>query len=168
MHLASNSTIAVLVVKEAEKKIVDDPAVNFEYLPILGLDSFSTAATRMLLGADSPVIKENRVLSVQSISGTGALRLSADFLASVVPNVTRIAYISSPTWENHRLLFLKAGFNAVREYRYWNAEKRCLDLENMLQDLQAAPERAVVILHAVSHNPTGTASCIVEKLTWPI
>jgi aspartate aminotransferase, cytoplasmic len=142
------------VVKEAEKQIVNDPTINFEYLPILGLESFTSAATRMLLGSDSPALKEQRVLGVQSISGTGALRVAADFLSTVVPNITKIAYMSNPTWENHRLLFLKAGFNEVREYRYWDAQKRGLDLQGLVEDLRAAPERSVVILHACAHNPT--------------
>ncbi|XP_055343806.1 aspartate aminotransferase, cytoplasmic-like [Paramacrobiotus metropolitanus] len=143
------------VVKQVERSIVEDASINFEYLPILGLESFSSAATRMLLGADSAALNENRAFGVQTLSGTGALRLAADFLASCVPSVTKIAYISTPTWENHRLLFLKAGFNEVREYHYWDAEKRALDLKNMLNDLNDAPERSVVILHACSHNPTG-------------
>ncbi|GAV04797.1 hypothetical protein RvY_15021 [Ramazzottius varieornatus] len=143
------------VVKQAERQIVEDPSMNFEYLPVLGLEAFTNAAASMLLGGDSPAIKEKRFLAVQAISGTGALRIAADFLAQVVPNITRIAYISSPTWENHRLLCLKAGFNEVREYRYWDAQKRGLDLNGMLEDLRAAPERAVVIFHACAHNPTG-------------
>ncbi|OQV13320.1 Aspartate aminotransferase, cytoplasmic [Hypsibius exemplaris] len=143
------------VVKQAEKAIVEDPAMNFEYLPILGLESFTNAATRMLVGADSAAWQEKRAFGVQSISGTGALRIAADFLSTVVPNITKIVYISNPTWENHRLLFLLAGFNEVREYRYWDAQKRGLDLQGLVEDLHAAPERSVVILHACAHNPTG-------------
>jgi aspartate aminotransferase len=49
------------VVRAAEKALAADEKLNKEYLPVLGLETFSTAATKMLLGADSPAIKENRV-----------------------------------------------------------------------------------------------------------
>lgn len=49
------------VVRAAEKALADDETLNKEYLPVLGLDAFSTAATKMLLGEDSPAILENRV-----------------------------------------------------------------------------------------------------------
>ena len=57
--------------------------------------------------------------------------------------------------ENHHLLFVNAGFTDARQYRYWNAEKRCLDLDGFLEDLRAAPKDSVIILHACAHNPTG-------------
>lgn len=49
------------VVRTAEKELANDDALNKEYLPVLGLEAFSSAATRMLLGDDSPAIVENRV-----------------------------------------------------------------------------------------------------------
>ena len=67
-------------VRKAEKLIANDDSLNHEYLPILGMEEFSDLATRMLLGDDSTPIKEGRVLSAQSLSGTGALRVLADFL----------------------------------------------------------------------------------------
>jgi len=42
------------------------------------LESFSVAAARMLVGEESPALKENRIFGVQALSGTGALRL--DFI----------------------------------------------------------------------------------------
>lgn len=57
--------------------------------------------------------------------------------------------------ENHHLLFINAGFTEPRQYRYWNAETRSLDLDGFLEDLRAAPKDSVIILHACAHNPTG-------------
>ncbi|OWA50697.1 Aspartate aminotransferase, cytoplasmic [Hypsibius exemplaris] len=143
------------VVKEAVKLLSADPAVNFEYVPMLGLEAFTTAATRLLLGADSPALRDGRAFGVQGIAGTGSLRIAADFLATVVPNLTKVAYISRPGWDNHRLLFTRAGFTEIREYRYWHAAECALDIAGMLEDLGGAPERSVVIFHACAHNPTG-------------
>lgn len=57
--------------------------------------------------------------------------------------------------ENHHKVFAGAGFTDIRTYRYWNAEKRGIDIDGLLDDLKNAPEGAVIILHACAHNPTG-------------
>ena len=49
------------IVKEVELKLAQDDQLNKEYLPILGLASFSEAATKLLLGNDSNAIMERRV-----------------------------------------------------------------------------------------------------------
>lgn len=141
------------VVRKTEKALAEDETLNHEYLGQMGLDDFSKAASRMLLGEDSPAIKENRTLGVQTLSGTGALRVGADFLARCA-GFTNF-YMSAPTWPNHRLVFLHAGFKNCHTYRYWNPSKRNLDFEGMLEDLENAPEDSAIILHACAHNPTG-------------
>ncbi|XP_046383637.1 aspartate aminotransferase, cytoplasmic [Ischnura elegans] len=142
------------VVRKTEQKIANDETLNHEYLPVLGLDSFSSAATRLLLGNDSEVIAQGKAVGVQSLSGTGALRVGAEFLARILKYKT--FYYSTPTWENHRLLFLNSGFTDPREYRYWNASERKLDFESYMADLKSAPENSVIILQACAHNPTGS------------
>ena len=53
------------------------------------------------------------------------------------------------------MVFLNGGFTTYRSYRYWNGENKALDFEGMLEDLNQAPENAVILLHACAHNPTG-------------
>lgn len=84
------------VVKKTEIQIAESLDVNHEYLPVCGLDSFTKASVSLLLGDDSPAIKENRAHGVQALSGTGALRIGAEFLAQKLGR--RIVYYSSPTW----------------------------------------------------------------------
>ena len=48
-----------------------------QYLPIEGLAAFNKATAELLLGADNPVLKQGRVATLQSLSGTGSLRLAA-------------------------------------------------------------------------------------------
>ena len=143
-------------VKKAETKLaaqIQEETINHEYLPVLGLESFATAATTMLLGDSSPCLQEGRAFGVQSLSGTGALRSGAEFLARI--SGLRCAYYSDPTWGNHGLVFKNAGFTELRKYRYWDASAKGLDWGGMMADLEAAPEGAVIILHACAHNPTG-------------
>merc|ERR1711892_105619 len=143
-------------VKKAEKKLSDQieaEAINHEYLPVLGLETFSAAATSMLLGESCAAIKEGRAFGAQALSGTGALRNGAEFLARI--SGLRCAYYSDPTWGNHGLIFKNAGFTDIRKYRYWDAQRKGLDFEGFIEDLENAPAQAVIILHACAHNPTG-------------
>ncbi|XP_063236773.1 aspartate aminotransferase, cytoplasmic isoform X2 [Bacillus rossius redtenbacheri] len=149
------------VVRKTERAMADDCTLNHEYLPVLGLEAFSSAATGMLLGPDHPAVAEGRAFGVQTLSGTGALRVGAEFLTRQLKYST--FYMSNPSWGNHKLVFLNAGFAECREYRYWDAAGRTVDFAGLLEDLRAAPENAVVILHACAHNPTG---CDPSREQW--
>ncbi|XP_076142416.1 aspartate aminotransferase, cytoplasmic [Alosa pseudoharengus] len=147
------------VVKKVEKLIQEDDSLNHEYLPILGLPEFRSNASKIALGDDSPAIKEKRVGAVQCLGGTGALKIGAEFLRrwyNGVDNTKTPVYVSAPTWENHNAVFGQAGFEDVRPYKYWDAEKRGLNLSGFLGDMEAAPEHSIFVLHACAHNPTGT------------
>ncbi|XP_017889466.1 probable aspartate aminotransferase, cytoplasmic [Ceratina calcarata] len=141
------------VVRKVEKSLAADELQNHEYLPVLGLDAFSQAATKMLLGSDCPMIAQGCAFGIQTISGTGALRVAAEFCSRILHYDT--FYYSKPTWENHKLVFINGGFKKACEYTYWNAQTRSVDMEGMLKDLRDAPENSVIILHACAHNPTG-------------
>lgn len=139
------------VVKDAEKALLANPGLNKEYLPIGGDAEFIAASQRSILG-DCAATKEGRVAGVQTLSGTGALRILSNFFANNFPGVT--IYKSSPTWGNHRKVFMKAGLNQA-DYRYWDPKTRGLDINGMLEDISNAPSGSVILLHACAHNPTG-------------
>jgi aromatic-amino-acid transaminase len=122
------------------------------YLPIDGLSTYNLATQRLLFGGQSEILKANRVVTAQSLGGTGGLKLGADFLHQLMPDAEVL--ISDPSWENHLALFTQAGFN-VRSYRYYEAATHGLDFEGMLADLKAAKRGTIVVLHACCHNPTG-------------
>ncbi|XP_028827498.1 aspartate aminotransferase, cytoplasmic-like isoform X1 [Denticeps clupeoides] len=147
------------VVKKVERMICEDQSLNHEYLPILGLPEFRSSASKIALGDDSPAIKEQRVGGVQSLGGTGALKIGAEFLRrwyNGTNNTATPVYVSAPTWENHNGVFSDAGFKDIRPYRYWDAARRGLDLTGFLEDMEKAPEHSIFVLHACAHNPTGT------------
>ncbi|EGH46967.1 aromatic amino acid aminotransferase, partial [Pseudomonas syringae pv. pisi str. 1704B] len=122
------------------------------YLPIDGIAAYDQAVQKLLLGADSPLIASGRVLTTQSVGGTGALKIGADFLKQLLPDA--VVAISDPSWENHRALFETAGF-AVQNYRYYDAASHDVNRAGMLEDLHNLPNNSVVVLHACCHNPTG-------------
>ncbi|XP_039745527.1 aspartate aminotransferase, cytoplasmic [Pararge aegeria] len=141
------------IVRKMEKKMADDDTLLHEYLPVLGLENFSNSSVSMLLGEDNPVITEGRAFGVQTLSGTGSLRVGAELLNKHLKYTN--FYYSSPTWENHHLVFVNSGFTQPRTYRYWDEKARAIDFDGLIEDLSKAPENSVVILHACAHNPTG-------------
>ncbi|XP_034674642.1 aspartate aminotransferase, cytoplasmic-like [Vitis riparia] len=138
------------VVRRAEQLLVNDPSRVKEYLPIVGLAVFNKLSTKLIFGADSPAIQENRVAAVQGLSGTGSLRIGAEFLARHYYQHT--IYIPVPTWGNHSKIFTMAGLS-VKACRYCDPETRGLDFKGLLEDLGAAPTEATVLLHACTHLP---------------
>ncbi|KAL9265761.1 Aspartate aminotransferase 3, chloroplastic-like protein [Drosera capensis] len=123
-----------------------------EYLPITGLAEFNKLSAKLILGADSSAIRDNRVTTVQCLSGTGSLRVGAEFLARHYHQ--RTVYIPQPTWGNHPKVFTLAGL-LVKYYRYYDPVTRGLNFQGLLEDLGSAPSGAIVLLHACAHNPTG-------------
>jgi len=139
------------VVTKAEESMLKAD-LNKEYLPIQGLDEFNVATVRLLLGDDSAAVKEGRVATVQSLSGTGSLRVGAAFIERFMPGTT--VYLSNPTWGNHKNIFADAGVE-WKMYRYFDPDTIGLDFEGMKEDIKAAPDGSVIVLHGCAHNPTG-------------
>uniref|UniRef100_A0A0E0N2R6 Aspartate aminotransferase n=1 Tax=Oryza rufipogon TaxID=4529 RepID=A0A0E0N2R6_ORYRU len=140
------------VVRRAEQMLINNPSRVKEYLPITGLADFNKLSAKLIFGADSPAIQENRVATVQCLSGTGSLRVGGEFLARHYHE--RTICIPQPTWGNHPKVFTLAGLT-VRSYRYYDPATRGLDFQGLLEDLGSAPSGAIVLLHACAHNPTG-------------
>ncbi|KIH43639.1 hypothetical protein ANCDUO_26350 [Ancylostoma duodenale] len=89
-------------VREAEQRLMAEK-LNKEYAGIAGLPDFTKLAAKLALGENSEVIESGRITTMQSISGTGALRIGAEFLAKYHPN--KVVYQPSPTWGNHVPVF---------------------------------------------------------------
>ncbi|KAG4081071.1 hypothetical protein HA402_010242 [Bradysia odoriphaga] len=138
-------------VRKAEAARIEAAAAR-GYLPIEGIAGYNKGAQALLLGPDSALATAGRTLTAQTLGGTGALKIGADFLRQLLPQSKVL--ISDPSWENHRALFERAGFE-VDTYPYYDAATRGLNFEGMLAALQAAPAKTIVVLHACCHNPTG-------------
>jgi len=141
------------VVHQAELNLANDATLDHEYLPVLGFEKFTKAASELVLGFDSVALKEGKAFAVQCLSGTGALRAGAEFLNRLLSLDT--VYVSKPTWGNHNLVFHNSNFKTIKSYRYWDAKNRRVDIEGLIEDLENAPEKAVIVLHGCAHNPTG-------------
>lgn len=138
-------------VRQAEAALFEQAAPR-NYLPIDGIPGYNQGAAALLLGAQSPLLAAHRSVTVQTLGGTGALKIGADFLKHILPNA-QVA-ISNPSWANHEALFSTAGFPVV-SYDYYDAATHGLNFDGMLASLKALPAGTIVVLHACCHNPTG-------------
>lgn len=138
-------------VQAAEAQLMATPKPR-GYLPIDGIAAYDGAVKGLVFGNDSDVVQSSRVATVQSIGGTGGLKVGADFLKSTQPNAKVL--ISDPSWENHRAIFTQAGFQ-VDTYPYYDAANRGINFQGMLDKLNASEAGTIVVLHACCHNPTG-------------
>ncbi|KAJ8600978.1 hypothetical protein CTAYLR_006322 [Chrysophaeum taylorii] len=120
---------------------------DHEYLPIDGLPAFTRATQRLMYGDDVA-----SAVTVQTLSGTGAVRLSLEFLKRFFDAPL---YLPRITWSNHFNIARDAGFADPRTYAYLDDATSRLDFESMLADLDAAPDGSIVLLHLCAHNPTG-------------
>jgi aspartate aminotransferase len=138
-------------VRQAERIIIDGD-LDHEYAPIAGVQNFNKVASKLIFGADSAPLKEKRVVTVQALSGTGALRLMASFLGRFKPEAA--VYLPNPSWANHTPILKDSGLQ-VKAYRYYNPENCGLNFKAMCEDISNAPKGSVILLHACAHNPTG-------------
>jgi aromatic-amino-acid transaminase len=145
-------------VRQAELQLAEKSAPR-SYLPIDGLPAYDRVVRDLVFGTGSAAVKENRVITVQTLGGTGGLKVGADFLRRLLPQSQ--VWISDPSWENHRALFENAGFT-VNNYPYYDAPSHGIDFDGMLRSLKTLPSGSIVVLHACCHNPTGVDLSAVQ------
>ena len=152
VYFDDKGKLPLLACVQAAEKALMDKAAPRGYLPIDGIAAYDSAVKALVFGAESAAVQEGRIATVQTLGGTGGLKVGADFLKKINPEAQVL--ISDPSWENHRALFTNAGFK-VQTYAYYDADKRGVNFDGMLASLNAAAPGTIVVLHACCHNPTG-------------
>ncbi|WP_353190279.1 amino acid aminotransferase [Pandoraea pnomenusa] len=122
------------------------------YLPMAGFANYRDVVQGLVFGDDSPARTEGRIATVQTLGGSGALKVGADFIKRYFADAQ--VWVSDPTWDNHRFIFERAGFT-VNTYPYYDEATGGLKFEAMVDAIDKLPARSVVLLHACCHNPTG-------------
>lgn len=138
-------------VQKAESRHVATAGTR-SYLPIEGAANYRAAVQALLWGAEHEAVKAGRIATIQTIGGSGALKIGADLLKRYFPQSE--VWVSSPTWDNHRAMFEGAGF-VVHDYPYYDAETCGVKFDEMLACLKTLPAKSIVLLHPCCHNPTG-------------
>jgi aspartate aminotransferase len=137
-------------VKQAEGRVIAKN-LNHEYTPIGGTPEFTSMSAKLLFEPSSPLIAEGRVASVQTLSGTGALRVAGEFCRRFISQ--KEIYVPQPTWGNHIPIFKNSGFD-IKYYKYYDG-KGGLDFEGLKKDVSEAADGSFFLFHACAHNPTG-------------
>lgn len=137
---------------DAEARLNAQPHGASLYLPMEGLNSYRHAIAPLLFGADHPVLQQQRVATIQTLGGSGALKVGADFLKRYFPESG--VWVSDPTWENHVAIFAGAGFE-VSTYPWYDEATNGVRFNDLLATLKTLPARSIVLLHPCCHNPTG-------------
>ena len=137
---------------EAQKRIEPLQSKTKLYLPMEGFKPYREAIQALLFGTNSPAVKSGRAVTIQTLGGSGALKVGADFLKNYFPNSE--VWVSQPTWDNHVAIFNGAGFK-THFYPYFDAQTGGVNFEGMLSALKQLPEQSIVLLHPCCQNPTG-------------
>ena len=140
---ANGQTPILRAVKAAETRLLASENSK-NYLGIDGVAAYNEATQELLFGTGHEIIASHRAKTAQSLGGTGALRIAAEFIKrhTAAQNV----WISAPTWPNHNAIFKAVGIN-IRDYRYYDPAAHGLDWDGMMADLAQAQAGDVVLLH---------------------
>jgi len=122
------------------------------YLPMEGAPAYRSAVQQLVFGAHSEAVKSGRIATIQTLGGSGALKVGGDFLKRYFDKAE--VWVSDPTWENHVALFEGAGFT-VHTYPYYDDSTGGLKFDAMLAKFDSLPAQSIVLMHASCHNPTG-------------
>ncbi|WP_199737399.1 amino acid aminotransferase [Erwinia psidii] len=136
----------------AEARLNAQAASASLYLPMEGLPPYRSAVASLLFGQQHPVLQAGRIATIQTVGGSGALKIGADFLKAYFPDSQ--VWVSDPTWENHVAIFSGAGFQ-VNTYPWYDAESNGVQFDRLVATLKTLPAQSIVLLHPCCHNPTG-------------
>jgi len=129
------------------------------YQPMAGAANYREAVQHLLFGADHEAVRSGRIATLQTLGGSGGLKVGGDFLKRYFPDSQ--VWVSDPTWDNHRAMFEGAGF-AVNTYPYYDPVSGGLLFAQMLDTIRALPKHSIVLLHACCHNPTGVDLSVAQ------
>ena len=136
------------------ERILDSTQTSKSYLGPRGVPGFNAAMRDLIFGADSAVLRDDRVRTVQTPGGTGALRVGADLIKAARPGAT--IWASDPTWANHLAIFPAAGLS-MESYPYFDRTSSSLRFDAMMETLSGRGPDDVVLFHACCHNPCGVS-----------
>ena len=137
-------------VREAERAVLS-AQTSKTYVGPLGNTDFNQRIAELALGPLAGRLHD-RVATIQTVGGCGALRLGAEILKAT--RKEPVVHVSTPTWANHEPLLGSSGL-ALQRYPYYDAAAHRLEFERMLDALERIAPGNVVLLHGCCHNPTG-------------
>lgn len=138
-------------IRTAQQRLAADQATK-AYLPPSGNAAYARRMEALVFGAGHPVLRDGRILTVQTPGAGGGLRAAGELIKATSPSA-RI-WVPAPTWD-HQLLILGATGVELAEHPYYDPQGHRLLFDAMLASLETARRGDVVLLHGCCHNPTG-------------
>ena len=145
----NGKTPILSAVKKAERHILDHQHTK-AYTGSAGDPVFNEAMQDLIFGSDSSA--NGRITTLQTPGGSGSLRIAAGLILRAKPDVS--LWVSDPTWNNHVPLLGGAGIQ-LETYPYYDAGKKNLRIDDLLETLNKIPSGDIVLFHGCCHNPTG-------------
>ena len=159
LYFEDDGSVPLLAATQKAERLWAEQKQARIYLPMEGLSTYREAVQRLVFGAESEAYQSKRIATIQTVGGTGALKLGGDLLHEGYP--ASQLWISDPAWDNHHDIFGGCGIQ-TNKYRYFDAQTQGVDFNSMLEDVAALPPQSIVLLHPCCHNPTG-ADLTVEQ-----
>lgn len=152
IYYDEDGRIPVLHSVEQAEQALGQKVTPRSYLPMEGDPTYRQAVQNLVFGAENPAVLAKRIVTIQSLGGSGALKVGADFLHRYFPGSE--VWVSDPTWDNHHAIFQGAGVQ-THTYPYYDAETGGLCFDKMLNCFSQLPKKSIVLMHPCCHNPTG-------------
>ncbi|MGB5444789.1 MAG: aminotransferase class I/II-fold pyridoxal phosphate-dependent enzyme, partial [Psychromonas sp.] len=143
----SGKTPVMQVVQNAEQHLANK-AESKAYKQLSGNIRFNKQIAEFILGKHQKIESQ---CTIQTVGGSGALRVLADFIALASPNA--VIWNTDPGYINHRPIMEAAGL-IVQPFT-WQHNQGQLDIDACFADLENAQKGDIILLHGCCHNPTG-------------
>jgi aspartate aminotransferase len=148
---ATGHTPILDCVRRAEQSVFAAQSTK-TYVGALGREEFNRGVEELVFGAEHGARRAQRVRTIQTPGGCGALRVGAELIKAASPAAT--VFVGNPTWGNHVPL-LGGSALTLEHYAYYDPATHELLFDQMLDRLEHAAAGDVVLLHACCHNPSG-------------
>lgn len=134
-------------IKAAEREILENE-VSKSYLGLVGVSQFIDGMTGLLFNG----AMLDRYAAIQSVGGSGGIRLAIELAIMANPHVT--VHVGLPTWPNHLSICASLGVK-TETFNYFDKQTQLLCVDEIFTTIERAKSGDVVILHGPCHNPTG-------------
>lgn len=118
------------------------------YHSMSGLPQFIRGAQKVVFGDRT---KQERIASLQTISGTGAIHMGIEFVKKL--GMEHI-YVGSPAWSNYKGMIESEGLK-VSFFNHYDEKTGTADIDSTLNVIDEIEDGGVLLLQGCCHNPTG-------------
>jgi aromatic-amino-acid transaminase len=138
-------TPVMKAIKEAERRLVQEQKTK-TYVGQQGDVEFLRLFGELAFGDEA-----RDLVSIQSVGGTGALRLGCDLLKSA--GAKRVL-LPTPSWPNHPAIISASRLEQV-DVPFFDVSRQEIDIDGLIAGFDKAERGDAVILQACCHNPLG-------------